>query len=143
MEEINYLKIRMLNKPVRFLSIKNREKIIDLLMQKQQPEKIQEKFGITDFEMEDIKQQVKYRKINPENRDFQMQIKQDTYIRMIALFTKLGKKESQIAQILKTNQDEVHKNIDLALKGGIITKEQLNGINILKSQNYDFGQLEK
>ena len=61
-EEINFLKIKLSEKKITYLSVMGRERVIALLLKSEDPKAIQNKTGITDFEMEDIKNQVIYRK---------------------------------------------------------------------------------
>ena len=139
-EEVGILQIKVLRKPIKILNIPQREQAINAL-KKRDPDILQEELGITDFEMEDIKDQFKYRRVK-EKLDFETQIKQDSKIRIMVLFTKLGKSPENIAKMFKTESSTVEKCLESALKAGLVKKNELKGINPLESAIPNFEELE-
>ena len=131
-DEINCLKIKLSGKQIQFLNIVAREKILKLL-QNQEPRIIQRKFGISDLEMADIEKQVKFRNIEEQKRDRQAQIKQDSTIRIVALYTKLGKKVEQIAKVLERKPEEIEEDKRKALEVGLLKANEIEGMEILDS----------
>ena len=140
-EEVCILKIKMQREPIKILNISQRRQILEELMLDKDPDKIQEEVGITDFEMEDIKSQaLEYRQYKgkrknakpEEQEELDKQVEQDIKVRIIVLFTKLGKKPEYSAKIVKTKPEIVEANIKYALEQrGLIKQEELNGINPL------------
>lgn len=140
-DEINILKIKLLKKPIRLLNISQREKVIELLLQDKMVSDIQRNLQISDFEMQDIEEQVGYRKIAVNKRDREAQIKQDSEIRIVVLATKLGIKPNYIAKILKkTSQEKVESNIKRATEVGLIKESDRNGIKLL---NYSIPEVRQ
>lgn len=138
-DEVNILKIKLSGKPARFLGIEGREKVIDLLLKDKDSYDIRKKAAITDFEMEDIEDQVRYRRIKANERNVETQIKQDSIIRIIVMLTKLGKKPKVIAKMLKTDKNEIDENevnekIEKALQVGLIKEDETQGIDLLGHQ---------
>ena len=140
-DEINILKIKISKRPVKFLSISKREEIMKVL-KKRDLHNIQKELGITDFETEDLKDQFKYRRLKPEERDFEAQIKQDSKIRIIVLFTKLGKSPDNLANIFKIELKTVEKYLNSALEVGLIKENELKGINPLENTIPNYKELE-
>ena len=141
-EEINFLKIKLLKQKVKISGVKRREQILQMLLKGVDSDKLQEKLQISDLEMEDMKNQKEYRRIKPEKRDTQAQIKQNSTIRIETLFTKLGQSVEKIASILKQDPNEVRKDIELALQVGLIKENQLNGIDLLRLPQLALKELE-
>lgn len=137
-DEVNILKIKMSEKQATILGINKREKVIELLLQGKRQSVIQTKLGMSDFEMEDIAEQAKYRRIQINNKnkyvDLETELKQDSLIRIVALHTKLGRDSESISDILKIDKDTVDKNIQYALNCGLIKSNELQGINLLECQ---------
>ena len=138
-DEVNILKIKLSGKPARFLGIEGREKVIDLLLKDKDSYDIRKKAAITDFEMEDIEDQVRYRRIKANERNVETQIKQDSIIRIIVMLTKLGKKPKVLAKMLKTDKNEIDENevnekIEKALQVGLIKEDETQGIDLLGHQ---------
>ncbi len=141
-DEVGILKIKLEKKPVRILNIEQRRKILELLESNKDPIAIQRKLGITDFEMKDIEEQsVEYRSYKRkckqasdcQKEELEKQIEQNMRIRIIVLYTKLGKTPEYIANKLKIGQETVEEDLQCALKQkGLIKQEELNGINPLK-----------
>ena len=105
---------------------------------------MKKKLGISDFEMEDIKQQAKYREKALNKIDSKNQIKQDTYTRMILMFTKLGVSKNDISSALKISPEQVNESIKLGIESGLIKQNQINGIDILKLQKIkEFEEIER
>ena len=144
-EEIKFLKYKLYRKSDRFLDIQTRDKIIKIILVNKKPpiDKIRQKYGITDLEMEDIESQIKFEKELIGKKDGQVQIKKDSCIRIVALYTKIGKNINEIADILEIDNEDVQKNIELALQAGIITQDQLHGVNNLKPQKISFDKIER
>lgn len=143
-EEINILKIKLSKKPVTLRNVFTREKIVDMLYKDKDPYKIQEKYDITDFEMEDIKDQVRCKRLRPKikDTDVEMQIKQNGQIRIEMLCIKLGKKPEEVAKMFKLQDGDIQKHINSAIQFGLIKPSQLNGIDPLSYQEIPFEELE-
>lgn len=151
-EEINILKIKFLEKPVRYLSIAKREKVVQALMLGQKERVIQQKLGISDFEMKDLSEQMMYRKRKiqmeekqsntktPEKEiDLETEIKQDGTTRIVVMFTKLGKTPEIIANALKINKEKVEKIKEEALKYGMLKKDQMEGVKFFEDPDEEYG----
>lgn len=151
-EEINILKIKFLEKPVRYLSIAKREKVIQALMLGQKESVVQQKFGISDFEMKDLSEQMMYRKrkIQMEEKqsniktsqkeiDLETEIKQDGTTRIVVMFTKLGKTPEIIANALKINKEKVEEIKKEALKYGMLKKDQMEGVKFFEDPDEEYG----
>ncbi len=143
-EEINILKIKLFKKPVKLRSVFTREKIVQMLYEDEDPYKIQEKYDITDFEMEDIRDQVRCKRLRPiiKYTDIEMQIKQDSQIRIEMLCIKLGKKPEEVAKMFKLQEGDIQKHINSAIQFGLIKPSQLNGIDPLSYQKIPLEELE-
>lgn len=146
-EEVNILKIRRTGKTVELCNILEREKVIELLLQDKDPYSLQEKCKISDFEMEDIREQVEYRRIKRIRKemdlDLETQVKQDSSIRIEMLCIKLGKSLESISEVLKLKPGEIEKHIKYALEFGLIKPNQLQGIKLLEDKEPKLEQLEK
>ena len=143
-EEINILKIKLSKKPIKLRNVFKREEIVQMLYEDKDPYKIQEEYDITDFEMEDIKDQVGCKRLRPriKDTDIEMQIKQDSQIRIEMLCIKLGKKPEEVAKMFKLQEEEIQKHINSAIQFGLIKPSQLNGIDPLSYQEIPFEELE-
>ncbi len=140
-DEVNILKIKLIGKPVKFLNVLQREKIVELLLQDKNERIIQQRYGISDFEIEDMKEQAMYKRIKQEKRDVQAQIKQDSTIRIEVLYTKLGKNPEEIAKELKKEPEEVEDDIKKALTVGLIKENQLQGLELLDTKIFESKEL--
>lgn len=118
----------------KLLRVSKREEVVKLLLKDKNSKLLQQKYGISDFEMEDIEEQVRYRRIKPNKRDRQAQAKQDTILRTIVLCTKLGQNPEQIAKLLDKKTEEIQNYLKIALEAGLIKKNELQGIDILSFQ---------
>ena len=143
-DEINILKIKLLKKPVKLRNVSAREKIVQMLYEDKDPDKVQEKYDITDFEMDDIKDQVGCKRLRPRPRatDIEMRVKQDSQIRLEMLCIKLGKKPEEVAKMFKVQDEDIQKHINSAIQFGLIKPSQLNGIDPLEYQEITFEELE-
>ena len=141
-DEVNILKIKLSRKPLKLMNVSQREKIVKLLLKGKDSKIIQKKLDISDFEMQDIEQQARYRKIDPDKRDLKAQISQDSNIRIEVLFTKLGKNPDWIAKGLGLEIKEVEEDIKSALEFNLIKLNELQGINLLEYQFPKFKQME-
>ena len=143
-EEINILNIKLSKKPIKLRNVFKREEIVQMLYEDKDPYKIQEEYDITDFEMEDIKDQVGCKRLRPriKDTDIEMQIKQDSQIRIEMLCIKLGKKPEEVAKMFKLQEEEIQKHINSAIQFGLIKPSQLNGIDPLSYQEIPFEELE-
>ncbi len=145
-DEINILKIKLTTgKLEKILSVPKREKVIQLLLRGKDSIEIQKELEISDFEMEDIIEQAQYRKRKIESRrkcSTEVEVKQDSMIRIAMLCIKLGKKPGSIARVFKLQDGEIQRDIDYALQFGLIKPEQLKGVNPLEKQVPKFEQLE-
>ncbi len=143
-DEINILKIKLSKKPVRLRNVSAREKIVQMLYEDKDPDKVQEKYDITDFEMDDIKDQVGCKRLRPRLRatDIEMRVKQDSQIRSEMLCIKLGKKPEEVAKMFKLQDGDIQKHINSAIQFGLIKPSQLNGIDPLSYQEIPFEELE-
>ena len=141
-EQVNFLKYKLLCDKIKFPTVQSREEVLKLLPIRQTFEQIQEKFQVSDLEMEDIKEQKKYRNIRPSNRNVQAQVKQDTLTRLIVLNTKIGKSVEDIATKLDVKPEEVKENIKSALQVSLIKRSQLNGIKLVDLPDLEEKQTE-
>lgn len=143
-DEINILKIKLSKKQVTLRNAFTREKIVEMIYKGKDPYKIQEEYNITDFEMEDINDQVRCRRLRPilKDTDVEMQIKQDSQIRIEMLCIKLGKKPAEVAKMFKLQEEDIQKHINSAIQFGLIKPNQLNGIYPLSYQEIPFEELE-
>lgn len=140
-DEINILKIKLSGKPIRIFNVIRREKMIRLLVKDKELYNMKNT-QISDFEMDDIEQQAKYRKIPPSKRDREAQVKQDSIIRIIVLLKKLGKKTESIAKTLEMEPEEVEEKIKIALSVGLIKPTELQGIQLMNYQALNPEQIQ-
>ena len=162
-DEVNILKIKLSTKSVKLLNVYQREGVIKLLLQDKNAKIIQQKYGISDFEMEDMEEQARYRRIPKGKRDIQAQIKQNSIIRIVVLYTKLGKNveeiseqfnkdidriaekhgkdREEIAPKLKREPKEVEEDIQRALSVGLIKEHELGGIDLLDTKLFQSKEL--
>ncbi|MCI8471370.1 MAG: hypothetical protein HFJ35_08015 [Clostridia bacterium] len=142
-EEINILKIQLSGKPIKLLNMSRREKVVELLLQDKKANLIQRKLGMSDLEMQDIEDEVRYKRLGlNEATPEEVKVKQNTRIRIVILATKLGMKIERIAKVLKIEPEEVEKDIEEALKVDLIKINEVHGIKMLNSQDFKFKELE-
>ncbi len=142
-EEINILKIQLSGKPIKLLNMSRREKVVELLLQDKKANLIQRKLGMSDLEMQDIEDEVRYKRLGlNEATPEEVKVKQNTRIRIVILATKLGMKIERIAKVLKIEPEEVEKDIEEALKVDLIKINEVQGIKMLNSQDFKFKELE-
>ena len=143
-DEINILKLKLSGKPITLSNISKREKVIELLLQYKNSKIIQQKLNISDFEMNDIEEQVIYRRIKQKEKNvsLEIEVKQDSNIRTEVLCLKLGKKPNSISKMLRLEDGEIEQHIKYALEFGLIKQNELKGINFLEYQVPKIEQLE-
>ena len=142
-DEINILKIQLSGKPIKLLNMSKRKKVVELLLQNKKASLIQRKLGVSDFEIQDIEDEVRYRRFGlNEATPEEVKVKQNTRIRIVILATKLGMKIEPIAKVLKVEPEEVEKDIEDALKVDLIKINEVQGIKMLNSQEFKFKELE-
>ena len=144
-DEINILKLKMANQQITTIKGPSaREKIVEMLYEFKDPYRLQEKYGISDFEMDDMRDQAgcKRLKPRPKETDIEMRVKQDSQIRSEMLCLKLGTGKEKVAKMFKISEEELQKHINAAIQYGLIKENQIDGIDPLASQNIPFDQLE-
>lgn len=124
-DEINILKIRTAGKPIRIAGPIKRRKILEVLITEKDPVKIQQEIEISDFEMDDMKEQMyqykqqkrKYEKTKSkeEKQEIGEQIEKDIRTRVVVLYTKLGKNPEFIAKVLKKEPEEIKEDLAYAM----------------------------
>ena len=142
-DEVNILKIQLSGKPVKLLNMSKRKKVVELLLQNKKANVIQKELEMSDFEMQDIKDEVKFKRIGlKESTSAVVRVRQNTRIRIVVLATKLGMKIDRIAKVLKMEPEEVEKDIEEALKVDLIKLNEVQGIKMLNAQELKFKALE-
>lgn len=150
---INILKIKLSKKEIRFLDVSKREKIIELLLQDKNLKNLYQKLQMSDFEIQDIEEQALYRRQTLDSRkknekiDLETETKLDSMIRIIVLYTKLGKSKDNIANILDLHSQKIEDNLETALGAGMIKTNELQGINLLdnneENKQFNFEDMQK
>ena len=133
-DEANILKIQLMKKQVRLLSVMSRNKIVDKLVNFKDPEIIKQKYGITDFEMEDMVEQASCKRGNSDSNDIKDKVLQDSRIRIEMLLLKLGKEPERIARTFNLEYEMFQMDVHAALEFGLIKLEELNGIDPLSKR---------
>lgn len=142
-DKINILKISISGKPTNFLGISGREKVIGELLHYKDLTRFYRERAMSDFEIQDIENQAKYRRIPTQKRDNIQEIRQDSRIRITALCTKLGRSSESIAKALNVQEDEIREDLEKALNGGLIKENELKGIRLLQDPFLPFKEIDK
>ena len=109
--------------------MQKREEVIKLLNRDKSAKMLQEKYEISDLEIDDIQDQIQYRR--KRKKDEETQIKQDSKIRIEVLCLKLGLNQEQIRESLQLQDGELEVDTQKAVQYGLIKPKELNGIKPL------------
>ena len=109
--------------------MQKREEVIKLLNRDKSAKMLQEKYKISDLEIDDIQDQIQYRR--KRKKDEETQIKQDSKIRIEVLCLKLGLNQEQIRESLQLQDGELEVDTQKAVQYGLIKPKELNGIKPL------------
>ncbi len=127
-----------MKKQVKLLGVVPRDKIVDKLVNFKDPEIIKKRYGITDFEMDDMIEQAISKRANSNSTDIKDRVLQDSKIRIEMLLLKLGKDPKVIAKALNLEEAEFKRNMHAGLEFNLIKPEEINGINPLNKRKNRF-----